>query len=120
MQKSAKKSLLNRIRLFVLEVWTFCDELPHTPSGKNCSHQLSRSASSIGANFRSAFRGRSSKEFRAKLGISIEEADECCYWLDLAMAYPRWAHLKSKAKELHQEANELTAILVSIRTKHKC
>lgn len=35
------------------------------------------------------------------------------------MAYPKWVHLKSKAKELHQEANELTAILVSIRTKHK-
>jgi four helix bundle protein len=35
-----------------------------------------RSGTSVCANTRSAFRGRSNKEFIAKAGIVIEEADE--------------------------------------------
>ncbi len=44
--------------------------------------QLIRSASSVGANTRAAFRSRSTKEFATKLGIVVEEADESCFWLE--------------------------------------
>lgn len=118
-QDSDKKGLTRRIRTFVLDVWSFCDELPNTSSGRNCINQTCRAASSVGANFRAAFRGRSRKEFIAKMGIAIEEIDECCYWLDLIAANPKWPRNHDKAKVLYHEAYQLTAILVSISVKYQ-
>jgi len=37
----------------------------------------------VGANYRAACRARSSADFRAKLAIVDEEADESLYWLEL-------------------------------------
>jgi four helix bundle protein len=45
--------------------------------------QLLRSGTSVGANYRSACRGRSRAEFLAKIGVVVEEADESIYWLEL-------------------------------------
>ena len=111
--------LSSRIKAFVLDVWKLCEQLPESPMGKNVVYQLTRSASSVGANFRAAFRGRSGKEFIAKLGIAEEEADECCYWLDLVRSYEPWAAFHPQANELHQEIDQLTAIIVSIIKKKK-
>lgn len=91
------------------------DSLPNTVSGRAIAGQLVRAGTSVGANYRSACRGRSKAEFTAKLGTVVEEADECCFWLELIMdgdLIPR-----NRVEPLHQEANELTAIFVSsIRT----
>jgi four helix bundle protein len=73
--------------------------------------QLLRSGTSIGANYRAAFRSRSRAEFISKVGIVLEEADETVYWLELlleANIFP-----KSKIESLLTEANELTAIFVT-------
>lgn len=43
--------------------------------------QIVRSATSIGANYRSALRARSKADFISKITIAEEEADETCYWL---------------------------------------
>jgi len=53
----------------------------------------------------------------AKLGIVIEEADECYFWLDILGE----AEIvkKQKLKELMVEANELVAIFVSISKRNK-
>ena len=45
--------------------------------------QLLRSGTSVGANTRAAFMGRSRKEFVAKLGIVIEEEDESLFWMEI-------------------------------------
>ncbi len=47
------------------------------------SKQLLRSGTSIGANIREAQRGQSKPDFYAKLNISLKEADESAYWLEL-------------------------------------
>ena len=47
------------------------------------SKQLLRSGTSIGANIREARRGQSKADFYAKLHISLKEADETEYWLEL-------------------------------------
>ncbi len=116
-----KKSygLFDRCKEFVLEIWTFCDDIPDSATGRNVTYQLTRSASSVGANFRAAFRGRSVKEYIAKLGIALEESDETCYWLELIQAYPKWSDLHAEAAVLHKEANELTAIITSLIKKKK-
>ena len=47
------------------------------------SKQLLRSGTSIGANVKEAIRGQSKADFIAKLGISLKEASETEYWLEL-------------------------------------
>ena len=79
--------------------------------------QLLRSGTSVGANTRSAFRGRSNKEFVAKLGIVIEEADECIFWLELLNEGTTLN--KELTDKLIKEADQLVAIFVSIVKKNK-
>ena len=66
---------------FALAVIRFCRTLPYTCESNAIRHQLVRSGTSVGANYRSSCRGRTSKEKRAKLGIALEEADESEFWL---------------------------------------
>lgn len=47
------------------------------------SKQLLRSGTSIGANVKEAIQGQSKKDFIAKMQISLKEASETEYWLDL-------------------------------------
>ena len=75
--------LKQRTKAFALRVMKLVGALPETSAGRTIGIQLVRSATSVGANYRSACRGRSKPEFVAKLGIVVEEADECGYWLEL-------------------------------------
>ena len=47
------------------------------------SKQLLRSGTSIGANIKEALQGQSKNDFTAKMSISLKEAVETEYWLDL-------------------------------------
>lgn len=42
-----------------------------------------RSATSVGANYRTACRAQTKSVFVAKMSIVIEEADDTIYWLEL-------------------------------------
>lgn len=53
---------------------------------RDAARQLQRASASIAANYRAAGNGRSRREFIAKLGIAIEEADETILWLDYLAA----------------------------------
>ena len=71
-----EKDLKDRTKNFAIDVIRFYKSLPKTTEHQVCGRQLLKSGTSVGANTRSAFRGRSKKEFLAKIGIVIEEADE--------------------------------------------
>ena len=47
------------------------------------SKQILRSGTSIGANIHEAVASESKKDFIHKLGMSVKEARETCYWLNL-------------------------------------
>ena len=47
------------------------------------SKQVLRSGTSIGANVKEAVRGQSKADFYAKMNISLKEASETEYWLEL-------------------------------------
>lgn len=47
------------------------------------SKQLLRSGTSIGANVKEAIRGQSKADFVSKMNISLKEASETEYWLEL-------------------------------------
>lgn len=58
-------------------------KFPQNDEGWAIKKQLIRSATSVAANYRSACRGRSDREFYSKLCIVVEELDESMFWLEL-------------------------------------
>jgi four helix bundle protein len=107
--------LKKRTKQFGLRVIKLVEALPNTSIARAIGHQLLRSGVSVGANYRAACRGKSKANFIAKTGISLEEADECSYWMELlqeAEIFPA-----DRLKDLMKEADELVAIFTaSIKT----
>ena len=106
--------LKRRTKAFALRVMKLVGALPETTAGRVIRKQLIRSATSVGANCRAAWRGRSKAEFVAKPGIVIEESDECDYCMKLIIDSELLK--KPLVESLLTEANELTAIMVASQT----
>lgn len=83
------------------------------------SKQLLKSGTSIGANVKEAIQAQSQKDFLAKLQISLKEASETEYWLELIF---RSEYLtKEQYDSINTNCLELIKILTSIikTTKNK-
>src|SRR5216110_2386635 len=78
-----RELLQRRTRKLAVEAIRLIGDLPRTPPAEVIGKQLVRSATSVAANYRSACRARSRREFIAKMGIVEEEADETALWLEL-------------------------------------
>jgi four helix bundle protein len=105
--------LRQRTKIFAIAVIRFCRALPKTDEARVISWQLLRCGPAVGANYRAVCRCRSDKDFIAKLGVVIEEADETAFWLEVLAAA---AIVKAIAiTNLYKEADELTRIFVSSR-----
>jgi four helix bundle protein len=107
-----KVELKRRTQRFAIDVIKFVEELPSSRSLNVLINQLLRSSSSVGANYRSACKGKSSADFINKIIIVEEEADESVYWLEL-MEESGLVNSK-RIYDLKKEANELTAIFTAI------
>jgi four helix bundle protein len=107
-----KIELKRRTSKFSIDVIKFIEGLPRNRSLDILSNQLIRCATSVGANYRSACRGKSTADFINKIVIVEEEADESIYWLEL-MEESGLVDSNSIAA-LKKEANELTAIFTAI------
>lgn len=106
-----------RTKQFGLRVIRLVESLPKTKAATIIGNQLLRCATSVGANYRAACRGRSKAEFIAKLGIVEEEADESAYWIEMLIEA---GILKPDLlAQLHAEAEELTAIMAKSRQTAK-
>ncbi|HXB38970.1 MAG TPA: four helix bundle protein [Bacteroidia bacterium] len=68
---------------FALSVMRMIDELPKCKSHDAVNYKLIKSSISVGANYRAAYKAKSSPEFINKLKIVEEKADESEYWLTL-------------------------------------
>jgi len=79
--------------------------------------QVLRSSTSVGANYREAYRARSNAEFVAKMGDCLKEIEETTYWFELLCESGMVP--SEKLVELQKEADELTAIFVTIIKKRK-
>jgi four helix bundle protein len=112
------EQLKRRTKDFGIRTVKVVEKLSAKVTAKTIGNQLLRCGTSVGANYRAACRARSDAEFRAKLGICEEEADEAIYWLELIVEldYIR-AHLLD---ELLSEANAILSIVVaSIKTSRR-
>lgn len=112
------KELLDRTKRFGLDVIRFVDSLPKKKSADVIGRQLLKSATSIGANYRSARRARSRADFISKMNIALEEADETAYRLEMALDSELVD--TDTIASLLKEANELTAVFTSsVKTAKK-
>lgn len=75
--------LRDRTKVFALRVIQLFSSLPKTAEAQVLGRQALRSGTSIGANYREAFRARSRAEFMAKMGECLKELEETTYWLEL-------------------------------------
>lgn len=104
-----------RTKQLALRVLRLAETLPRKTSTDVIGKQLVRCATSVGANYRSACRAKSTADLIAKLSIVEEEADECLYWLELLVEAGEIP--ESKIKNLMAETNEILAMTVaSIKT----
>ncbi len=91
MKAQGKNDLADRTKAFALTVIQMTDDLPRTTSAQVLGKQVLRSATSIGANYREASRGRSKPEFIAKIGDCLREAEETClspFYFRLSLPLP--------------------------------
>jgi four helix bundle protein len=112
-----RNDLRKRTKLFALRVVRMFIALPKTTEARVIGKQVLRSGTSVGANYREAFRARSEAEFTAKMGDCLKELEETSYWLELlveANVVPA-----EKLAALQDENNQLTAIFVSIIKKKR-
>ena len=105
--------LKKRTKQFALKILKLIAIIQSTIEGRVIANQLTKSGTSVGANYRAACKARSRVEFIAKIGVVEEEADECIYWLELVME----AKLSKKelVEPLLKEAGEIVAIMASSR-----
>jgi four helix bundle protein len=104
-----------RTKHFALIVLRLVETLPRKRSAETIGRQLIRSATSVGANYRAACRGRSTADVISKLAVVEEEADESLYWMELLVE--SGITPKEKVENLMSEANEILAMTVaSIKT----
>lgn len=106
-----------RTKAFGLRTIAMFSKLPKTPEAQVLGKQVLRSGTSIGANYREAYRGRSKPEFISKCGDCLKEIEETAYWLELLVdskIVPA-----DKLAALRQEITELTAIFVTIIKRSK-
>lgn len=104
-----------RTKDVALRVIRLVDTLPHSRSADVIARQLVRSASSVGANYRAACRGRSNADMISRLSVVEEEADETLYWLDLLVDSKKIDG--PRVLPLRNEVHEIVAMTVaSIKT----
>jgi four helix bundle protein len=113
----AKNNLRERTKQFGLRVVWMFSRLLKTTEAQLLGKQILRSGTSVGANYREAYRARSRPEFIAKCGDSLRELEETAYWLE--MLVDGKIVLPELLTDLQQECDELLAIFVTILKRSK-
>ena len=106
-----REEMYERTMQFSVRIVRMVKAMPRGIAEDVIAKQLTKSATSIGANYREACHGKSTADFVSKLKISEGEADETLYWLQLLVN--SGIMKQSKLQALIDEANELVAILTT-------
>ncbi|HNV23688.1 MAG TPA: four helix bundle protein [Candidatus Omnitrophota bacterium] len=108
-----EKTDLNR-RTFEFSVNTikFLKNIRNSKENDVVKYQLSRSASSVGANYEEAQGAYSKDDFKYKIGLCLKEARESHYWLRIVKAVG--INESQILDSLIQEAMELSKIFATM------
>lgn len=110
--KEFSKKLEQRTLKFGIDIIRLSTTLPTTPEGRVIRNQITKSGTSVGANYREANRARSKADFKNRIRICESEASETQYWLDLIVESNFID--SEKIKSVSTECSELLAIFCSI------
>lgn len=113
-----KYDLRERTEKFGETIIALLKTISINPINRSLIDQLTRSSTSIGANYMEADGAESKKDFRHKISICKKEAMETQYWLQmLAKASPE---TQESLRKLWKEVHELTLIFAKIlHNSHK-
>jgi four helix bundle protein len=113
--KEFGKELEKRTRQFAVRIIRLSMRLPVTPEGRVVRNQMTKSGTSIGANYREANRARSKADFKNRIKICESEASETQYWLEVIVdvKWLSWTEVKSD----YEECGELLGIFTSAASK---
>jgi four helix bundle protein len=114
-----ENDLAKRLFWFSVNVIKFLKLLPEKSEYRVIKYQLTKSATSSGANYKEAQSGFSKSDFHYKVSISLKEMSESNYWLNIINEI---ADFEIELKELNcliDESRELERILGSIVMKTK-
>ena len=101
----------DRTKQIALRIIRLVESLPDSNTAQIIGKQLLRSATSVGANYRAACRGKSTADILHKLAIVEEEADESLYWLELLIESE--IVTEKKLSVLTSDISEIVAMTVS-------
>ncbi len=113
--KEFSKELEKRTRQFAVRIIRLSTTLPNTPEGRVIRNQITKSGTSIGANYREANRARSKADFKNKIKICESEASETQYWIEVILDTKLLS--REEANTDYEECSELLAIFTSIGAK---
>lgn len=97
-----------RAHKFAVDVIRFVDTLPYRANTSRLKDQLVGAACGVDGNWHAACRARTHKEFAARLGTVVEEADEAEEWLDVM--HDTKMSESNELNRLRAESKELRAI----------
>ena len=106
-----REEMYERTMQFSVRVVRMVKAMPRDIAEDVIARQLTKSATSIGANYREACHGKSPADFVAKLKICEGEADETLYWLQLLVNTDIMPATRMQA--LIDEAREFVAIFTA-------
>jgi len=110
--KEFSKKLEKRTRKFAVRIIKLSSTISNSPEGLVIRNQITKSGTSIGANYREANRARSRADFKNNIKICESEASETQYWLEVIVE-TEWLYWE-KIKPEYDECSELLAIFTSI------
>ena len=84
--KDFAKGLEERTKEFALRILRLSAAMPKSPEALVVRNQITKSGTSVGANYREANRSRSRADFMNRIKICESEASETQYWLELITA----------------------------------
>ncbi|MBU4360319.1 four helix bundle protein [Candidatus Parcubacteria bacterium] len=106
-----------RTKEFSKQVLELLSKVKINEINRNIIYQLSKSATSVGANYREANAASSKKDFINKISICRKEIQETEYWIEL-LAKTDQKYI-DKLRKLWKEAHELTLIFGKIYSSLK-
>lgn len=112
-----ESTLRERSKVFALRIISICNDIDTRKGRGVLVNQITRSATSIGANIFEANYGASKADFINKLQIALKECIETEYWIDLLAG--SFCISESVAAELMQECGIIHRMLVKSITTAK-
>ena len=109
------RDLEKRTREFAVRIIRLSAKLPNTSEGRVIRNQITKAATSIGANYREANRSRSKSDFKNRISICESEASETQYWMEIIIDI-NW-QTPEQIKCEYDECSQLLALFTTIGKK---